>query len=106
MSDGMNAVQDQLYHDFHELASGASAVEIDQSDFVRYFNFDGSELQICYSDDDGGYEIEIDCISTAIIEGDLTWNDNTLSFDVKDKDGYDHGLRFMNIVPRERRGFE
>ena len=102
----MNAEKDQLDHDFTNIALGASGVEIDGCYFVRYFNFDGSELQICYQDDNGGFEIEIECVTTAIEEDELTWNSNTLSFDVKDKDGYNHGLRFMNVVPIERRGFE
>lgn len=98
----MNNVQAKLYHDFKNIAGGASAVEVDDSNFVRHFNYDGIELEISYSDNDGGYNIFIESISDEILNGDLGWNENSQSFTVLDTDGYQHDIRFMNVIPIER----
>lgn len=102
----MNAEQDNLYHDFHEMASNAGAVEIDVSDFVRYCNYDSSTLEIEFQDDNGGYRIFIDDIHGSILDGLLSWNEDEQAFNVKDEDGYDHTIRFMNVVPIERKVFK
>lgn len=102
----MNVEQDKLYHDFNEMASNAGAVEINDSDFVRYFNYDDGTLEIEYHDDNGGYRIYLKGIRNTILDGLLTWNEDKQAFNVKDTDGFNHTISFMNVVPIERKGFE
>lgn len=91
----------ELTEKFYKLAMAGTACEVDAQYFVRHYNFDGSELQICCSDDDGGFEINIECIEEAIDDGTLFWNEDHDCFEALDFDGYEHALQFFNVVPVE-----
>lgn len=98
----MDAIQEKLYNDFRHMADSADAVEIDDTYFVRYFNYNDERFSVTVDSEDGTFEIYQSVEPETFKLKFIDWDDGDDTFVMQDTDGYEHNIRFMSVSTVER----